>query len=231
MHIRSLILAAVSTFAVLPGMLTPHATAPSVPYSAYTQMFAGANGFRGLFPGSPEYQWHHLDASHSDVVWGTTAWPGSPTGTNALEHFSVNGSWVELSGWDTTTDGVTGESPRYVQHVTRETSGNTLLDTSDGEEKYSYASLVPGETYSLQSSGYITQDNAPSVHLPFEHTLSWTVSADGTSLQQWEDWDQGSPLVESPSYPRVAVLTAGQGFTYLSQSNGWSSSQISSETW
>lgn len=217
-----------ATLALTTGAV---AHAQTITYASFTQMFAGTNGFRGLFPGSPEYQWHHTDSTHSDVVWGTANWPGAPTGTNTLEHFSSNGTWIELSGWDTTTDDVTGISPKYTQHATLETSGNNVIDTSDGEEKYSYVTLSAGESYSLQTTGYITVDTNPSFHLPFMHTMSWTVSADGSTLTLWEDWDQGSPLVESSSYPRVAVLTAGQGWTYLRESNGWSNSESAYSTW
>lgn len=222
----SLILAMVFSTLALPATADQ-----SVPYASYTQMFAGADGFRGLYPGSPEYQWHHLDATHSDVVWGNANWPGPPTGTNSLEHFSVNNGWIELTGWDTTTDGVTGESPRYTEHVTLETSGNSVVDTSDGAEKYSYASLTPGESYSLQTTGIITQDNAPAVALPFRHTMTWSVSTDGLRLTQWENWEQGTPLTQAAGYPRSAVLTAGMGFTSLANSAGWSNTESAYETW
>jgi hypothetical protein len=238
-HVRHVVAAAASLAVAAPGFTAtgghrPIAGPPMelIPYSNYTMMFAGTNGFRGLFPGTPEYQWHHTDANHSDIDWGTPNWPNAPTGANDLEHFSHAASgWIEISGWGTTTDGVTQESPIYTLHVTKETSGSTTLDTSDGQEKYSTVYVSPGESYSLQAFGTITQDNAPSVNLPFEHTMVWTVSADGKTLTQWEDWDQGTPLTEQPTYPRVNTLTEGQGFTHIQESNGWTNTESAYQTW
>lgn len=207
-------------------------TASTETYADYSMMFSGTHGYAGQLwmnsPGSTgavsQWAWHHTSPTTSDINWGSPAnWPQGANGPGVLEHFVVNGPWVELTGWSGTVNGQTSNGHDYTQTVTSQSVGlgdcSAMIPIPVNNDHELYALYnIPDYSYCVEASGVIT-NNYNSTVVNFKHWQKWSkvpcnnqYHSGDTCIQQDEKWwdDNGHPY--QLMIDRSGWLAKGKGW-------------------
>lgn len=208
---------------LLGTVLASPATAATSTWADYSLMF-GRNAGQARTPdGTPATQWAWTPVSPtaSDIRWGDPAtWDSDPV--PYAEHFSVEGDWVLLSGWD--DNGTT-----YRQTMTAEWGGDCANMTPlppDPQGRQHYVRWeVPATEYCLRGEGTITEASSGTT-FTFAHEQRWSPPApctsrfqgEATCISQYETWadnnygDHTGPLRQTLA--RTVQLAEGRGMAY-----------------
>jgi hypothetical protein len=208
----------------------PATAAPPFTYGDYSMMLTpgttspGGTAGQLWYSGAASAQWTWTpqpDGVSSNILWSSPAtWPAGN-----IEHLTVNGPWVELSGWSGTTNGSTGDGRDYTQTVNTQFMGTgdcsqmLPVPVHNGHEIYALWA-VPTYSYCIDVVGVITSPENPAANIHFEHWEKWSVVPSCSNLyftgdsciQQDEKWWDDNQHTYSLQTDRSGLLAKGKGW-------------------